>query len=311
MEMNINDFPGLIPDSIDLSKYLEPESKHNVRQVDHYRDKVIRKLIGEDEKQGLPIPFKSMRGKFELRENEMSLWVGYKGHGKSALISQMLVHCMAKNEPVFVISPEFTPVQLLLRMVFQRLVTREPTADDMAEWFEWANKRLWLYDQQASIRPDDVAPLCRYVCEEFGVKHILIDSLMKCGIAPDDYSRQKLFVDQVQNVAHTHPTHIHLVAHARKARDDNSVPGLHDVKGGSEIGDMVENVLVVWRNKSKEIAQSLSPGAKAEECDAVFKVEAQRNADGFIGSVELNFDKPSMLFYETNEPPPEAEYVRF
>ena len=308
---DMSHYGNLIPDSIDLSQYMEPEAKHQVRTVQHYKDRVILSMIGEDVKQGRNLPFKSTKGHFQLRENEMTVWVGYKGHGKSALISQVLVNCMNHSEPVFVISPEFTPVQLLLRMIYQRLITREPSAAELKEWFDWANVRLWLYDQQASIKPDDVAPLCRYVCEEFGVKHILIDSLMKCGIAPDDYSRQKLFVDQVQNVAHNNPVHIHLVAHAKKGKDDTSIPGIHDIKGGSEIGDLVENVLVVWRNKPKEIAQSMNDQAKFDEPDAFFKVEAQRNADGWIGSVPLNFDKKSMNFYELDERPPEYEYVTF
>ena len=308
---DMSHYQNLIPDSIDLSAYMEPEAKHHVRTVDHYRDGVLLHMLGEGEKTGRNLPFKSTHGKFQLRENEMTTWVGFKGHGKSAVISQVLVNCMAHNEPVFVISPEFTPVQLLLRMIYQKLITREPSAGELKEWFEWAVKRLWLYDQQASIKPDDVPPLCRYVCEEFGIKHILIDSLMKCGIAPDDYSRQKLFVDQVQNVAHNYPVHIHLVAHARKARDDSSVPSIHDIKGGSEIGDLVENVIVVWRNKPKEIAQSMNDQAKYDEADAMLKVEAQRNADGWIGSVPLNFDKKSMRFYEIDEQPPEYEYVNF
>lgn len=308
---NLSDFQNLIPDSIDLSKYMAPEAKHHVRTVEHYKNGVIRHMIGEGMPKGRDLPFKSLHGKFQLRDNEMTVWVGYKGHGKSAVISQVLVHVMEHSEPCFVISPEFTPVQLLLRMIFQRTRSREPSAEELQEWFDWAGKRLWLYDQQASIRPDDVPPLCRYVCEEYGVKHILIDSLMKCGIAPDDYARQKMFVDQVQNVAHNYPVHIHLVAHAKKAKDDSAIPGIHDIKGGSEIGDLVENVIVVWRNKPKEIARSMNPMAKDEEPDAVFKVEAQRNADGWIGSVPLSFGKKSMLFYEMNESAPEPEYVKF
>jgi len=308
---NLANFPNLIPDSIDLSKYMEPSAKHNIRTVDHYKNGVIEHFIGENVKYGRDLPFKSLHGKFQLRENEMTVWVGYKGHGKSAVISQVFVHVMEYNEPCFVISPEFTPVQLLLRMIFQRIKRRDPIAQELQDWFDWAVKRLWLYDQQASIKPDDVAPLCRYVCEEYGVKHILIDSLMKCGIAPDDYSRQKLFVDQVQNVAHNYPVHIHLVAHAKKAKDDSAIPGIHDIKGGSEIGDLVENVVAVWRNKPKEIAQSMNDMAKIGEPDAIIKIEAQRNADGWIGSLPLFFDKRSMLFYEQDEQRPESEYVKF
>jgi hypothetical protein len=58
---NLRDFPNLIPDSIDLSQYMEPEAKHRVRTVSHYRDGVIRHMIGEGTPKGRALPFKSLR----------------------------------------------------------------------------------------------------------------------------------------------------------------------------------------------------------------------------------------------------------
>ena len=141
--------------------------------------------------------------------------------------------------------------------------------------------------------------LCRFAIEKLGVKHILIDSLMKCGIAPDDYGKQKDFVDRLQNVAHITDVHIHLVAHARKGRDDSVIGSIHDIKGASEIGDMVENVIFTWRNKAKE----LKPGDAelGHEPDAIMKVEAQRNGDGWIGEVNLNYDRNKMVFFDWKE----------
>ena len=116
---------------------------------------------------------------------------------------------------------------------------------------------------------------------------------MKCGIPSDDYTKQKTFVDRLQNIAHCFGPHIHLVAHARKQdQSDERPPRLHDIKGASEIADMVENVCIVWRNKAKEKDQNV----KKESPDAMFIVEAQRNADGWIGSVPLWFDPHSVKF---------------
>ena len=64
------------------------------------------------------------------------------------------------------------------------------------------------------------------------------------------------------------------------------------MKGASEIGDLVENVIICWRNKQQEMKNDGS----ASEPDAVIKVEAQRNADGWIGKVPMKFDKYSMRF---------------
>jgi twinkle protein len=307
-------FPNKITSNIDLSPYMSDEVKHSVKPAEDYQDELIRLLIGEDDaERGTPLPWGSLKGRFEFRASEMTLWTGYKGHGKSAMLSQALNACMVRNEKVFIISPEFRPAKVLERLLYQRLCARHPTKDDLVSWMAWATKRLWLYDIQSSLKPNDVIALCRYVVKELGVNHILIDSLMKCGIGTDDYTGQKNFVDKVQNVAHTNPVHIHLVAHARKGSSgDGSPPGLHDVKGTSEIADMVENVVAVWRNKDKEKEKANGLSCKLQdEPDAQIVIEAQRNADGWIGSIPLFYDPQSMLFYEIGHAPERMRYVDF
>ncbi len=301
-------FTNLLGASLNLEPYMREEIIHNVKPSGSYQDELIRLLIGEGENErGDPLPYSDMHKKFEFRKHEMTIWTGYKGHGKSALISQFFVTTMARGKKALIISPEFRPARVLERMLYQRIISRQPTAEDLNKFFQWSNKLLWLYDVQSSLRPVDVLALCRYGTQEFGVDHILIDSLMKCGMAPDDYNSQKKFVDKIQNVCHKDPVHIHLVAHARKGNDDSKPARLHDIKGASEIADMVENVLSVWRNKEKE----KEPHDHVGEPDAILTVEAQRNADGWIGQAMLNFDPQSILFYGCMEQKPEAEYVAF
>lgn len=216
----------------------------------------------------------------------------------SALLSQVLLKFMQSGKKCFVVSPEFPPVELLFRFLVQCIGSSDPTEEEADVLLEFLSGSLWIYDVQASLKPGDVAPLCRWVMEHIKPDHIVIDSLMKCGIAPDDYASQKKLVDQIQSVAHQHPVHIHLVAHARKGSSDEHPAKLHDVKGASEIADMAENVVSVWRNKPKEKARSMGDSSKDEECDAMFVVEAQRNCGGWIGSMPLNFERSAMIFFE-------------
>lgn len=304
---NLVKFPNRIAEELDLAPYMHEEIAHRVKSAGDLSDDLIRLLIGEDADHGTPLPWNMLRGKFEFRMHEMTLWTGYKGHGKSALLSQALNACMTRGDKVFIISPEFKPARVMARLLFQKIKTRQPSAEEVSAWLGWATTRLWLYDAQGSLKPYEVIALCRYAAKELGVQHILIDSLMKCGMAPDDYGSQKQFVDQVQSVAHRYPTHIHLVAHARKGHDDEKPAKLHDVKGASEIADMAENVLSVWRNKAKEKDKS----KRQDEPDAILTIEAQRNADGWIGSVPLYFDTDSMLFFEPGNAPERTSYVEW
>ena len=179
------------------------------------------------------------------------------------------------------------------QMMQQSLGVENINTGNAWAWLEAVEKNMWLYDQQSSLKPADVVALCRYAVDVHGVDHILIDSLMKCGIPPDDYGAQKKLVDMIQQVAHRNKVHIHLVAHARKGNDDSKIGGLHDVKGSSEICDMAENVIFVWRNKAKELG-----GGKIDEPDCIIKVEAQRNGDGWIGALPLMFNKSNFTFVE-------------
>lgn len=292
LEGVIRNFPNMVPDSVDLSAFMDDEKIHRIRDAWHYRDKLIEMLAGHGES-GNSMPWGGFHGKMEFRPAEMTLWGGFKGHGKSVMVSQVLEHLMDKfGQKVFIISPEFPAHRVLYRLLVQSIEQRYPDADLLDNWLKAVKEQLWIYDQQKSLSPSDVPALCRYAIKTHGVQHILIDSLMKCGVSPEDYGEQKKLVDTIQQVAHNSNAHIHLIAHLRKGKSDDEIGGLHDVKGASEIADLCENVIICWRNKKQEIAQGCN------EPDAVIKVEAQRNADGWIGKLPMSFDKHTMKFKE-------------
>ena len=295
--------------NVDLGAYMTEQVEHNVKPASAYREDLIRRLInrGEGDPNATVLPFNRLRGKFEFRQNELTIWTGYKGHGKSLMISQVFMAAIKRGKRVFILSPEFRPESVLERMLYQFAATTSPTREHIESYMDFLLERMWLYDAQASLKADDVVALCRYAADKLDVDHILIDSLMKCGMGPDDYAGQKQFVDRIQAVAHANPIHIHLVAHARKTNDDSKPPRLHDIKGASEIADMAENVLCVWRNKEKE----KHPEQKHDEPDASLSVEAQRNADGWIGTVSLLHDPETMMFFEPGHQPEASGYVRF
>lgn len=292
LEAAIVNFPGIVPESIDLSAFMNDDVVHRVKPAKAYEARLIELITGGGEK-GTASPFVGMRGKFEFRQSELTVWSGYKGHGKSIVISQFLESFIMKNERVFIISPEFPAHRVLHRMMIQGVGSNHCTAEIAVKWLDAVDGSLWIYDQQGSLSAKDVPALCRYAVEHHGVHHVLIDSLMKCGLAPDDYGGQKKLVDAIQQVAHKSKAHIHLVAHGRKTGSDERIGGLHDIKGGSDIADLAENVLIVWRNKEKEMG-----GGKQEEPDCIVKVEAQRNGDGWVGKIPLYFNKATMTFRE-------------
>jgi twinkle protein len=291
LESAIVNFPGMVPDSINLSAFMSEEQVHRIKPADAYKNKLLE-LIESCGEKGTAAPWRSMAGRFEFRPSELTVWSGAKGHGKSLAISQALESFIGMGQKVFIISPEFPAHRVLHRMLIQSLTVAGCSAYGATQWLEAVKDHLWLYDQQSSLKPQDVPALCRYAVEILGADHILIDSLMKCGISPDDYGKQKTLVDAIQQIAHRSKAHVHLVAHSRKGGGDEKIGGLHDVKGASEIADMAENLIIVWRNKAQELS------CKTGEPDCIIKVEAQRNGDGWIGKVPLYFDRRSFTYRE-------------
>lgn len=292
LESAIVNFPGMVPDSINLSAFMSEEQVHRIKPADAYKSKLIE-LIETGGEKGTVAPWATLAGKFEFRPSELTIWSGAKGHGKSLAISQALESFITMGQKVFIISPEFPAHRVLHRMLIQSLTVAGCSAYGATQWLDAVKEQLWLYDQQSSLKPQDVPALCRYAVEILGVDHILIDSLMKCGISPEDYGKQKHLVDAVQQIAHRSKAHVHLVAHGKKGGGDEKIGSLHDIKGTSEIGDLAENLIFVWRNKAKELG-----GGKIEEPDCVIKVEAQRNGGGWIGIAPLYFDRRSFTFRE-------------
>lgn len=292
---------NLIDASIDLSQFAEPENVHQVRDASRFKKRTLDVLNHKAGAVGVPMPWFKTHDLIELRPGELSIWSGFKGHGKSALLSQVMLHCMRLCNKVLIISPEFKPEEVLARKCRQESGSSRPPKGFVDDWFEYAKTRLWLFDHQGSLKADNVVALCRYAVATHGVQHIVIDSLMKCGIGvgSEDYSKQKHFVDKLQSVAHQCGPHIHLVAHARKGSSDGAPPGLHDVKGTSEIGDMAENVFTVWRNKPKHKAMSAGDMGKSHEPDAILTCESQRNGSGWNGALQFWFDPHSGQFLES------------
>jgi twinkle protein len=123
-----------------------------------------------------------------------------------------------------------------------------------------------------------------------------VDNLMKCVAGEDDYNGQKAFVDELCAIARDHSMHIHLVHHIKKPPTDDHKPSKYDFKGSGAITDQPDNVIAVWRNKTKErqIQEKKIPAEGAP--DALLIVDKQRNGEGWEGHIGFWFHRPSQQF---------------
>jgi twinkle protein len=149
----------------------------------------------------------------------------------------------------------------LKRMVQQEL-GECPPMEHICEEMERLNDGLWIFDLVGTGKISRMMDVFQYAYQRYGITQFVVDSLAKLGMDEDDYAGQKALVDRMGDFVKRNAAHIHLVAHARKGRDENTPPRKMDIKGTGAITDMVDNVYIVHRNKQKWVEYA---GAKSEE----------------------------------------------
>lgn len=301
----------LIPDSIDFKTYMqETEPQHRVRPAAAFADEVAEKMDAEAKDLDMRTPWETLSKHFRARYGELTVWTGYKGHGKTTALSQFELCAISQGAKSLKLSMEFSPAETLRKSIVQ-CSHGTPDAGYRKRWWKWTDGRMWLYDHKGSVDANTVIGVIRYAVENFKVNFVVVDSLMKCGIAPDDFNRQKWFTDALQNICHEGGVQIHLVAHSRKKDDDSKPAQMHDIKGTSEICDMAENVVSHWRNKNKE-RDACKPHDQQkcrDQADALFVIESQRNGTGWCGAVPLIWNGTSQQYLENYNHQP-VDYSR-
>jgi twinkle protein len=278
----------IIDNLIDFEKYSKaPPEAAKIKTAGNYADIVLENIFNSREKPQALLPWGKTHSVVQLRPGELSIWAGYNGSGKSLLLGQVALSLLDQGEKLCIASFEMRPEITLERMAFQACGSIDPSLGFVKGFMEWADKSLLFYDQQGVVKSERILPLIRYCQEELGVTHIIIDSLMKCGIAVDDYNRQKTFIEELTRHAMDSGQHVHLVCHTRKGDSEFERHDRSDIKGASEITDQADNVFILWRNKRKEHA--IQDGEEIEnEPDAVLTVAKQRHGR-WEGKIKLWF----------------------
>lgn len=288
---------NVIDDMIDFDAYLKgPDEAARVRPASEWLDATIDAFRRPAHQTGACLPWAKTHNIVRLRRGELSIWPGMNGHGKSLIVGQVALGLMAQGEKVCVLSMEMKPHETMQRMCRQAFACNSPDVRDIRELHQWTDGRLWIYDQQGQVSPERVIAVGRYCCE-IGVTHLVVDNLLSCGIAEDDYNGQKAFALALATHAHDTRQAVHLLAHSRKGKDELSPPGKYDVRGSASITDLCDNVFTVWRNKKKEKEMEEQRG-DAAEFDALLIVDKHRHGD-WEGRIPLWFDRASQSYVDS------------
>lgn len=299
------------------AKTLDPDE---LRGAGEFAEQIIDRFHPKDRsQQGFLMPWLSMAEQFSFAWGATTIIAGYAGHGKSEITGQFVLDALRQGVRACVASLEFRSSKWLQRQVRQATGTPIPEVSAIQQTVEWLGNGLWVVDIYGTAKIDRLLDVFRYAHRRYGVRLFVIDNFSKLGIADDDLAGQKRAIDMITEFSVVHNVHTILVHHLRKEETDFSATNMSklSLKGSGSISDMVDNIFLLWRHRTKEQKlkdpkfHELSDEDQAKlrrSLDALLRCEKYRDGDE-EPRLALWFDRQSHLFVERqNEPPP--KYMR-
>ncbi|MFH0957505.1 MAG: AAA family ATPase [Pseudomonadota bacterium] len=262
-----------------------------------FRDEVIELFNHPALVQGTPTAFGGLNDLLHgWRDQELTVWSGTNGSGKSTILNQVMLDILDKNIPVCMASLELPPRQYLRWAVMQWLERQRPDDEEIYRAFTEFAPLLYIINTHEEIEPERLLDCFIYAARRYGVKHFIVDSLARLRFPmKDENNEHKKFVSDFLSFVKAHNVHGHLVAHPRKGYSDDDKPGKVDVGGTGHITNLAHNVLIMWR-PSEELKERVRQKGK-QPPDSRLLVAKNREW-GLEGSVALSFNPDIKKFSE-------------
>jgi twinkle protein len=253
---------------------------------------------------GFASPWPKLDKLIWFRPGEFSLWSGFNKSGKTTMLNHVMLSGMSQRERICIASLEIKPRKLLKRMTRQSTAERQPKVETIRDAHIWYDGKLWMFDLVGKAKTERLFEVFEYARQRYGITQFVIDSLMRCGIAKDDYNAQADFGDACAEFSTSHNVNVHLVAHSNKSGRDREFSRL-DVRGAGELADLAHNIYAVAKNEKKEKAIELCitthqniPQQTLDEPDAYLICDGTRDGE-WTGRAGLWFEPDSLQYLET------------
>ena len=243
---------------------------------------------------------------------EVTVWTGKRGSGKSTLLGQTLLDAIDQGQRVCAYSGELSAWRfkqwLALQAAGPQYVERcqDPRSGKeywrvpvpvMEQIDQWWKGRFFLYDNQAAAASDEnsIMAVFEYALRRYGCALFLVDNLMSARFSTsadrDFYRAQSNFVGRLVEFAKRNESHVHLVAHPRKA---DKILDADEVGGSGDITNRADNVLALDRLEEQKAVE--------KGYDAVLSVLKNRSF-GESGKFGLIFDSSCRRYVRVGEEP--------
>ena len=184
----------------------------------------------------------------------------------------------------------------------------KPNSDLIKRVHEFYMDRFWIYNVVGKTETDKLLEVFMYARQRYNVDVFVIDSLLKLGIAVDDFKGQEDFMNKLCDFKNNWNCQVHLVCHPRKPQDEYSRPGKLDIKGSGGIVDLADNCFTIWRNKQKyiQIEQKKQHNIPVtndlmNQPDCLLSCDKCRTPGGWEGTLRLIYDQATCQFLRKDE----------
>jgi twinkle protein len=298
------------------AKPLDPDELKNA--ADFKASVIERYYPTDDTPQGFRLPWTKLHD-YRLSWGEVTVIAGYSSHGKSTVAGHITLDAIDQKVLTCVASLEFKADKWLQWQVRQAVGTPTPTRDEIERSMDWLGERMWVIDTHKTAHLERILDVFRYAHRRYGVKLFVLDNFSKLSIPNDDFAAQALGINKITEFAIENNVHFILLHHLRKEETDflsNNMSKL-SLKGSSALGDMVDNIFLVWRNRKKEQRLKNPDFLELDEeeqdkirmsLDTLIRCEKHRDG-GDEPQLPLWFDTKSHLFVE-KQGLPAKRYVK-
>jgi twinkle protein len=257
--------PAAIAQCVAVAEILKPEK---LKDIYEFEQAIWQKFHPDGTDQvGLTLPWGNYHGSnlpFRFRYGEVTVWTGFNKHGKSEVLNHCIIGLCWQGDKALICSLEVSAPETYRKLIRMTQAKRMVcSVEDQALFRERCLKplsqKIWVYDAVGTASIEDVRQVMLYAYQRYGCRQFVLDSLMRFtgldGEGQEIWNAQKNFMDQLLDFARTYNVHIHLVAHSKKPNDRRGeaiIPRRYDVMGSSYITNLAFNVIVVWRNRTKQ-----------------------------------------------------------
>jgi twinkle protein len=262
-------------------------------------------LYAEGLPSGLSPGWDALARLYTVRPGELTVVTGIPAHGKSTLLSAMLINIAMQQGWTFAVcSPENLPLERyaarLLELYggapFSAGAIQRMSRDMLEQATTWLDAHVcFLLPEEQSPTVVHLLDLARTQVFRMGVKGLLIDPWNELDHSRTPHLQETEYISQalsqIRRFARQHQVHVWLVAHPTKLQKGNDghypVPTAYDIAGSAHWRNKADNVLSVWRD------------VKAADHRVQVHVQKIRFREvGHLGMVELVFDPLTGRFRE-------------